>query len=175
MHKGDCSFCTKLVKKELFDISGLAFPEGELNEDFHLLVQLLTWLEKGIVSLPQQTYHVFYRIGSNSRKADKESFSRVYADCVDNADMVEVLVAQSIPTLKSKYPRFNFKFNFLIEQLCIFSSSEYALLNFKELGGVALITESLPENKLCNALRSFFASFDKLSVFLTNNIVSSCF
>ena len=92
MHKGDCSFCTKLVKKELFDISGLAFPEGELNEDFHLLVQLLTWLEKGIVSLPQQTYHVFYRMGSNTRKKDPDAFSRVFGDNVNNADMAEGIV-----------------------------------------------------------------------------------
>ena len=103
MHRGDCSFCTKLIDKSLFPKE--AFPEGRLNEDFHLLVRMLPDIGK-LVSLPEQTYHVFYRIGSNSRKADKESFSRVYADCVDNADMVEVLVAQSIPTLKSVALRF---------------------------------------------------------------------
>ncbi|MBQ4259421.1 MAG: glycosyltransferase family 2 protein [Lachnospiraceae bacterium] len=103
MHRGDCSFCTKLIDKSLFPKE--AFPEGRLNEDFHLLVRMLPGIGK-LVSLPEQTYHVFYRIGSNSRKADKESFSRVYADCVDNADMVEVLVAQSIPTLKSVALRF---------------------------------------------------------------------
>ena len=103
MHRGDCSFCTKLIDKSLFPKE--AFPEGRLNEDFHLLVRMLPDIGK-LVSLPEQTYHVFYRIGSNSRKADKESFSRVYADCVDNADMVEALVAQNIPTLKSVALRF---------------------------------------------------------------------
>ena len=44
-----------------------------------------------IVSLPQQSYHVFYRIGSNSRKADPNNFSRVYADCVENADLAQHL------------------------------------------------------------------------------------
>ena len=39
LHEGDCSFCTKLVKRELF--AGRAFPEGKLNEDFYLLVELL--------------------------------------------------------------------------------------------------------------------------------------
>lgn len=106
MHKGDCSFCTKLVKKELFDISGLAFPEGELNEDFHLLVQLLTWLEKGIVSLPQQTYHVFYRMGSNTRKKDPDAFSRVFGDNVNNADMAEGIVKEEFPELQSIAFRF---------------------------------------------------------------------
>ena len=40
MHRGDCSFCTKLVRRDLFEEEG--FPVGVLNEDFHLLVKLLT-------------------------------------------------------------------------------------------------------------------------------------
>lgn len=103
MHRGDCSFCTKLVKKSLFEIG--RFPEGELNEDFHLLVQLLMHV-KGVVSLPQQTYHVFYRLGSNTRKVDKEAFSRVFGDNVNNADMVETLVVQKLPQLKEVAFRF---------------------------------------------------------------------
>lgn len=103
MHRGDCSFCTKLVRKELFAID--VFPVGELNEDFRLLVQFLMHV-KGVVSLPQQTYHVFYRIGSNTRKQDKEAFSRVYGDCVNNADMVEALVAEKKPELRDIAFRF---------------------------------------------------------------------
>ena len=103
MHRVDCSFCTKLVKKELF--RNLHFPIGELNEDFKLLVQMLPHV-KGIVSSPLQTYHVFYRIGSNTRKADKKEFSRVYGDCVVNADMVEKLVEENCPALKAVAFRF---------------------------------------------------------------------
>lgn len=103
MHRGDCSFCTKLIDRKLFPEE--AFPEGKLNEDFHLLVRMLPQMER-LVSLPEQTYHVFYRIGSNSRKADKETFSRVYGDCVDNADMVEAMVAEEAPALKSVALRF---------------------------------------------------------------------
>lgn len=88
MHQGDCSFCTKLVARKLFE--KLRFPEGELNEDFKLLIQMLQETE-GVVSLPQQTYHVFYRIGSNTRKQNKEDFSRVYGDCVVNADLAAEL------------------------------------------------------------------------------------
>ena len=40
MHRGDCSFCTKLLRKDLFTIE--QFPVGALNEDFHLLVKMLT-------------------------------------------------------------------------------------------------------------------------------------
>ena len=84
MHRGDCSFCTKLVSAELF--KDRRFPVGELNEDFNLLMHMLQEI-KGIVSLPQQAYHVFYRMNSNTRKKDKDAFSRVYGDNVKNADM----------------------------------------------------------------------------------------
>lgn len=89
LHRGDCSFCTKLLRRELFQED--CFPEQKLNEDFNLLVRMLPRIGR-LVSLPEQGYHVFYRIGSNSRKADPENFSRVYGDCVDNADMVEEMV-----------------------------------------------------------------------------------
>lgn len=89
MHRGDCSFCTKLVRRDLFEEED--FPVGVLNEDFHLLVKLLTRGKvPGIVCIPGQSYHVFYRPDSNTRK--QTGFSRVYADNVDNADMVQGLV-----------------------------------------------------------------------------------
>lgn len=91
LHRGDCSFCTKLLRRELFREN--RFPEQKLNEDFNLLVRILPEIGR-LVSLPGQGYHVFYRIGSNSRKADPENFSRVYKDCVENADMVENMVKE---------------------------------------------------------------------------------
>lgn len=84
MHRGDCSFCTKLVSKKLF--KNYRFPLGELNEDFKILIQMLGEAE-GVVSLPKQAYHVFYRMGSNTRKKSKNDFSRVFADNVTNADL----------------------------------------------------------------------------------------
>lgn len=103
MHRGDCSFCTKLVHRDL--LKEERFPVGLLNEDFHLLVKILPQTGK-LLSLPGQTYHVFYRIGSNSRKADKENFSRVFGDCVDNADMAETIVAADYPALTKVALRF---------------------------------------------------------------------
>lgn len=97
MHRGDCSFCTKLIRRSVLE--GRQFPEGALNEDFHLLVELLGERIDRIVSLPDRGYHVFYRIGSNSRKADRECFSRVFADNVDNADMVSAIVRDQYPDL----------------------------------------------------------------------------
>ena len=103
LHKGDCSFCTKLLNRDLFSNKG--FPEGVLNEDFHLLTKMLNEGE-GVVSLPYCGYHVFYRLGSNTRKKDKNEFSRVYADNVDNADMVYELVNENFPALKKIAIRF---------------------------------------------------------------------
>lgn len=104
MHRGDCSFCTKLIQKSVLE--GREFPEGILNEDFYLLVQLLGERIHRIVSLPYRGYHVFYRIGSNSRKMDKENISRVFADNVDNADMVCELVRDKYPDLQDIAFRF---------------------------------------------------------------------
>jgi hypothetical protein len=42
MHRGDCSFCTKLLEASLYrEGEGMRFPIGELNEDFNLLVHSL--------------------------------------------------------------------------------------------------------------------------------------
>lgn len=103
LHKGDCSFCTKLLKRELFTEEG--FPEGMLNEDFYLLTRMLTRTE-GIYSLPGYGYHVYYRIGSNTRKKDPDVFPRVYGDCVDNADRVTALAEEYYPALQKVAVRF---------------------------------------------------------------------
>lgn len=94
MHRGDCSFCTKLIRRDCF--MGHEFPEGALNEDFRLLVEILRQMGP-LVSLPGHAYHVCYRLGSNTRKADKDVFPRVYGDCVDNADLVMELVKRGYP------------------------------------------------------------------------------
>lgn len=103
LHRGDCSLCTKLIRRDLFPKE--AFPPGKLNEDFHLIVRMLPDIGK-LVSLPGQCYHVFYRVGSNSRKADRKEFSRVFADCVDNADMVAEIVKRDYPQLADTAFRF---------------------------------------------------------------------
>ncbi len=103
LHRGDCSLCTKLIRRELFPRE--AFPAGKLNEDFHLIVRMLPDIGR-LVSLPWQYYHVFYRVGSNSRKAGREEFSRVFADCVENADMAAEIVKRDYPELTEVSFRF---------------------------------------------------------------------
>lgn len=104
LHRGDCSFCTKLFRREVF--SGHCFPEGELNEDFRLLLELLQEIS-GIVILPQQGYHVVCRATSTTRTRTKDSFSRVFLDIVDNADRVQTLVDEKYPALHDCAVRFN--------------------------------------------------------------------
>ncbi|MDR2888375.1 MAG: glycosyltransferase [Lachnospiraceae bacterium] len=103
LHRGDASFCTKLIKANLFDDD--RFPEGVLNEDFHLLVRLLPKVER-IAVIPEQYYHVFYRLDSTTRRKSNEEFPRVFMDIVDNADMMEAIVARECPILKKEARRF---------------------------------------------------------------------
>lgn len=103
LHRGDCSFCTKLTKASL--LKKERFPEGELNEDFRLLVSLLTKIP-AVAVLPEQDYHVFYRYGSNTRTRNRDEFPRVFTDIVNNADRVEELVRKQYPQLMEEAVRF---------------------------------------------------------------------
>ncbi len=103
LHRGDCSFCTKLTEASLLKEN--RFPEGELNEDFRLLVTLLPRIP-AVAILSWQDYHVFYRYGSNTRTRDKNEFPRVFTDIVNNADRVEEIVEKEYPHLKQEATRF---------------------------------------------------------------------
>lgn len=108
MHTGDASFCTKLTKRSLFS-EDMKFPEGELNEDFYLMIHMLQKVNK-LVILPDQCYHVFYRTGSNSRKKkeDKDYFPSVFTDIVRNSDVALELVKRNSPDLLEVAERFGF-------------------------------------------------------------------
>ena len=106
MHTGDASFCTKLTRRSLFS-ADLKFPEGELNEDFYLMIHMLQKVNK-LVILPDQCFHVFYRTGSNSRKKkeDKDYFPAVFTDIVRNSDVALELVKRNSPDLTEVAERF---------------------------------------------------------------------
>lgn len=103
LHRGDCSFCTKLLHASL--LKEERFPEGELNEDFYLLVRLLPHVP-AVAILPEQDYHVFYRYGSNTRTRDKDEFPQVFTDIVRNADRVYEIVEKEYPMLLPEAMRF---------------------------------------------------------------------
>ncbi len=108
MHTGDASFCTKIVKRDIFD-KGFRFPEGELNEDFYLMIHALLHVNK-LVIRPEQYYHVFYRLGSNSRKnkEQKDYFPSVFTDIVRNADVALELIRNNYPDMTSVAERFGY-------------------------------------------------------------------
>lgn len=103
LHRGDCSFCTKLIHASL--LKEERFPEGELNEDFYLLVRLLPKIP-AVAILPEQDYHVFYRYGSNTRTRNQEEFPQVFTDIVRNADRVYEIVEKEYPELLPEAMRF---------------------------------------------------------------------
>ncbi len=108
MHTGDASFCTKLTRRSLFT-EDMRFPEGELNEDFYLMIHMLGKVNR-LVILPQQYYHVFYRTGSNSRKKaeDKDYFPSVFTDIVRNSDVALELAKSNYPDLVKVAERFGY-------------------------------------------------------------------
>ena len=104
LHRGDCSFCTKLTHRSHFD--SYKYPEGELNEDFNLLVRMLPEI-RSVAILPYQDYHVVYRMRSNSRTDNEDYFPPVYRDIVVNADRVRDIVEKDYPELKKEAFRFS--------------------------------------------------------------------
>jgi glycosyltransferase involved in cell wall biosynthesis len=103
LHRGDASLCTKLIKASL--LADERFPEGVINEDFHLLIRLLPKAGR-IGLLPEYCYHVVYHDDSTTRKREKDSVVRGFVDHVDNADMIEELVKTEHPELVSEAKRF---------------------------------------------------------------------
>lgn len=108
LHTGDASFCTKITRRSFFT-EKMRFPEGELNEDFYLMIHMLEKVNK-LAILPGQYYHVFYRSGSNSRKKkdEKDYFPPVFTDIVRNADVAERIVRRNHPKLLPIARRFGF-------------------------------------------------------------------
>lgn len=108
MHTGDASYCTRLTRRDLFT-EELKFPEGVLNEDFWLLIQMLEKVEQ-VAILPYQYYHVYYRTGSNSRKkaTNKDYFPPVFTDIVNHADFALELVKKNYPDLIPVAERFGY-------------------------------------------------------------------
>jgi len=123
LHRGDCSFCTRITKASLFD--SLRFPEGELNEDFYLLIQMLSKITH-VGVLPFQDYHVVYRMCSNSRTKDENTFPRVFTDIVVNSDRAMEIVKKDYPNLVEECFRFG-----LYQRLDYMLHIPVSMMNYK--------------------------------------------
>lgn len=106
LHRGDCSFCTKLIHRSYFD--GVRFPDGKLNEDFYVMIQFLSKYRCDVGSIPERKYHVFYKSNSNTRVVDRTVFPRVFTDIVENADLAMEVVKTQYPDLTKEARRFGF-------------------------------------------------------------------
>ena len=102
MHVGDSSFCTKLIRADF--MKKFRFPEGELNEDFKLLLQMLLEV-KGIYSVEENGYNVILRSGSNTRNKFNPVF---YDSMILNSDYAYKLMENYFPACRMEAERFTY-------------------------------------------------------------------
>lgn len=102
MHVGDSSFCTKLIRADY--MKQFAFPEGELNEDFELLLRMLDGVD-GIYSLEKSGYNIILRGNSNTRSV----FRKVYYNAmIANSNKAYAIMEEKYPQFKDEAERFWF-------------------------------------------------------------------
>ena len=100
LHVGDSSFCTKLIKADY--MKKFRFEEGRLNEDFELIIRMLSDIS-GIYSLEKNGYNIVLRHGSNSRNKFGEVF---YNSMIENSDRAFKMMEESYPELREEGIRF---------------------------------------------------------------------
>ena len=100
LHVGDASFCTKIIKREF--LANYRFPEGRLNEDFELLLQMLQNTD-GVYKVGKSGYHIVLSDYSNTRGTFKTEF---YDAMVQNSDMAYELALKKYPSAVTEAERF---------------------------------------------------------------------
>lgn len=103
LYTGDASFCTALIPAAY--MKEHPFTEGELGEDFSLLMKMVDTMD-GVLRLPVTGYLVVHRKGSATRRANPSQFSKVYVDIVRHADDVEQRMVSAHPELAVAATRF---------------------------------------------------------------------
>lgn len=99
-HVGDSSFCTKLIRADY--MKKFEFPEGRLNEDFRLLIEMLPGIN-GVYSYEKIGYNIVLRDGSNSRNVFKPLF---YNSLIENSDFAYEMCMRDYPDLSVEAKRF---------------------------------------------------------------------
>lgn len=100
LHVGDSSFCTKLIKADY--MKQFRFEEGRLNEDFELVIRMLSGIS-GVYSLEKNGYNIVLRGGSNSRSKFGEVF---YNSLIENSNRAFSLMEKEYPELREEGIRF---------------------------------------------------------------------
>ncbi len=100
LHVGDSSFCTKLIRANY--MKKFRFEEGRLNEDFELIIRMLSDIS-GVYSLEKNGYNIVLRHGSNSRNKFGEVF---YNSMIENSDRAFKMMEERYPELREEGIRF---------------------------------------------------------------------
>lgn len=100
LHIGDSSFCSKLFKNEwLYKYS---FKEGELNEDFELLLRMMPDIDK-IATVEKLGYNIVLSGESITRGSYKQ---KLYEDMMKHVDQAKELVSTKYPYLQVPVTKF---------------------------------------------------------------------
>ena len=126
LHKGDASFCTKLIRASFMKDYG--FPEGKLNEDFELLLRMIQQTE-GVYSVEKLGYHIVLSDVSNTRGTFKREF---YDAMIANSDTAYRLAEEKYPESITAAKRF-----------CLFQRLDYLL---------HIPVEEMKNNPVCDGI-----------------------
>lgn len=126
LHKGDASFCTKLIRASFMKDYG--FPEGKLNEDFELLLRMIQHTD-GVYSVGKLGYHIVMSDVSNTRGTFKREF---YDAMIANSDTAYKLAEEKYPESITAAKRF-----------CLFQRLDYLL---------HIPVEEMKNNPVCDGI-----------------------
>ncbi|MBO4808945.1 MAG: glycosyltransferase [Lachnospiraceae bacterium] len=102
LHKGDSSFCTKLIRAEF--CKDFRFSEKLLNEDFRLILEMLQETD-GVWSIEEPHYNILIRKGSNQRSGFKRE---LYEAVIANSDYAYSLMEDFFPQWEEETDRFRY-------------------------------------------------------------------
>ena len=100
LHIGDSSFCSKLFRNDwLYNYS---FKEGELNEDFELLLRMMPDIES-IATVEKLGYNIVLSKESITRGSYNE---KLYVDMMKHVDQAKKLVSTKYPFHQTHVEKF---------------------------------------------------------------------
>ncbi len=128
--RGNCSFCTRLYKREIFE--KIRFPEGKTNEDFRLFVDIHRQFNQNPIC-----NKVFYNVvaAADSVTRATAGVSKSLYDVIYYGDEVFDIAVEEYPTLikPAWFFRFYTRFNLLVnlDKKTYMENKDY----FRELQG----------------------------------------
>ena len=103
MHTGDSSFCTKVFRGDF--LRSFRFSEGESNEDFGLLLNIIPKMGAGLLTLDVPGYNIELSDGSVTRGRYNQKF---YEDMMKNAFAALRVAREKYPSHIIRAERFTY-------------------------------------------------------------------